>query len=228
VASNPGFIPLLLGRTSAPPCGKKRPAFHKLWRADLCRARLSDLARDGKPSGDQTTSTNIWEVYHAHPASQIFRAFVRATSKAKKATLLLFSVAVLLGGGGGARAIRARGFRSERERHGSRRGRATGRQDSYRRRLYNALAQRRSGGHAQPHCPAEPGRHARHRLRPEREQFCPFNRGAGGRQDFSGRRFQRSGQTRNRIGTLAGTGHRGVISGSAADNPPSGFRLAGS
>jgi Domain of unknown function (DUF5122) beta-propeller len=36
------------------------------------------------------------------------------------------------------------------------------------------------------------------------------------------------GQTRNRIGTLAGTGHRGVMSGSAADNPPSGFRLAGS
>jgi hypothetical protein len=34
--------------------------------------------------------------------------------------------------------------------------------------------------------------------------------------------------TRNRIGTLAGAGHRGVMSGSAVDNPPSGFRLAGS
>ena len=44
-------------------------------------------------------------------------------------------------------------------------------------------------GHAQPHCPAEPGRHARRRLQPERERSSPFNRGAGGRQDFSGRPF---------------------------------------
>ena len=71
---------------------------------------------------------------------------------------------------GGARAIRARRFRSEREWRDQRRRRPTGRQDSYRRRFHHALAQRRSGGHAQPHCPAEPGRHARHRLQPERER----------------------------------------------------------
>ena len=33
-------------------------------------------------------------------------------------------------------------------------------------------------------------------VRPERERCCLFNRGAGGRQDFSGRRFQRSEQHR--------------------------------
>ena len=69
--SNPGFNPLLLGRTSAPPCGKKRPAFRKPGRADLCRVRLSDLERDEKPSGDQIASTNIWEVYHAHHITNI-------------------------------------------------------------------------------------------------------------------------------------------------------------
>jgi uncharacterized delta-60 repeat protein len=37
-----------------------------------------------------------------HTTSQTFRAFVRATSKAKKAALLLFSVAVLLAGGAAA------------------------------------------------------------------------------------------------------------------------------
>ena len=108
---------------------------------------------------------------------------------------------------GNSCAIRARRFRSERQRHSSRRRRPTGRQDSYRRRFYHALAQRRSGGHAQPHCPAEPGRHARHRLQPERERYCLCNRGAGGRQDFGGRRFQPSigGQTRNHIARLDAT-----------------------
>ena len=62
---------------------------------------------------------------------------MRATSKARKAALLLFSVAVLLAGGdGGARAIRARRFRSERQQHRSSRRRPTGRQDSHRRFLY--------------------------------------------------------------------------------------------
>ena len=49
--------------------------------------------------------------------------------------------------------------------------------------------QRRSGSHAQPDCPAKPGRHARPRLQPEREQSGQLNRGAGGRQDFGGRPF---------------------------------------
>ncbi|PYJ75536.1 MAG: hypothetical protein DME77_08940, partial [Verrucomicrobia bacterium] len=94
------------------------------------------------------------------------------------------------------RAICARRFRPERERGDSRRRRPTRRQDSYRRRVYHALAQRRSGGHPQLHCPAEPGRHARPCFRPERERCCLFNRGAGGRQDFSGRRFLRREQHR--------------------------------
>ena len=87
----------------------------------------------------------------------------------------------------------------------SRRRRPTGRQDSSRRRFYNALAQRRSGGHAQPHCPAEPGRHARHRLQPERERCCLFNRGAGGRQDFSGRLFPRTASADRRAITSPGS-----------------------
>ncbi len=45
--------------------------------------------------------------------------------------------------------------------------------------------------------PVEPGRHPGHRLRPERGKRYryPFNRGAGGRQDFSGRLFHEHRRT---------------------------------
>ena len=39
-------------------------------------------------------------------------------------------------------------------------GNPTGRKDSYRRDLYNTLAQWRSGGYPQPHCPTQSGRYA--------------------------------------------------------------------
>src|SRR5438309_11039268 len=120
-----------------------------------------------------------------------FTSFMRATSKAKEAALFLFSVAVLLAGGVAAvRGQSADGFDPNPNGFVYAIAVQNGWQDSYRRRLYNALAQWRSGGHAQPHRPAEPGRHARHGFRPERAEYCPFNRGAGGRQDFSGRRFR--------------------------------------
>ena len=63
-----------------------------------------------------------------------------------------------------------RRLRSKRQRHSPRRGCSTGWQDSCRRRFFNPLTQRRSGSHAEPHCPTEPGRDARHRLQPERER----------------------------------------------------------
>src|SRR4029077_18704739 len=72
--------------------------------------------------------------------------------------------------GGGARAIRARRFRSERQRFGWRRPRPTRRQGSHRRQLYNALRQRWKEGHAKPHCPTEPRRHTRRRLQPKRDR----------------------------------------------------------
>ena len=134
------------------------------------------------------------------PATHVaaFTSFARTTSRAaRQAALLLFSVAVLLAGG--AAAVRGQsaldGFDPNANGPVQRRRRAAGRQDSYRRRFYHALAQRRSGGHAQPHCPAEPGRHARHRLQPERERCCQCNRGAGGRQDFGGRLFHQHRRT---------------------------------
>ena len=68
------------------------------------------------------------------------------------------------------------------------------RQDSSGRRFPSPI-----GGQMRRHRSAEPGRHARHRLQPERRTrrtrnlrvslFCPFNRGAGGRQDFGGWRL---------------------------------------
>ena len=80
-------------------------------------------------------------------------------------------------------------------------------------RFFSAAILRRSRptaerGHAQPHCPAEPGRHARHRLQPERERYRLCHRGAGGRQDSSGRRLYDAlangggPATRNRIARL--------------------------
>ena len=115
------------------------------------------------------------------PATHVaaFTSFAAAISRARKVALFLFSVALLLAGGRrGAGAIRARWVRSERQWQGFRRRRPTGREDSSRRRFYHCL-----GRGAQPHCPVESGRHARYRLRSGRERPCPFNRGAGGRQD---------------------------------------------
>ena len=44
---------------------------------------------------------------------------------------------------------------------------------------------------AQPHCPARCHDRLGRFVQPERERYCLCNRGAGGRQDFSGRRFLR-------------------------------------
>lgn len=62
------------------------------------------------------------------------------------------TVAVVIPNSEGARAIRARQFRSERERYGSYRRRPTAQQDLTWGRFYNALPERRTGSHAQPQC----------------------------------------------------------------------------
>ena len=61
--------------------------------------------------------------------------------------------------------------------------------------LIGGSLQHRFGRDAQQHRALEHGRHARHRFQPERERCCLFNRGAGGRQDFGGRRFHQHRRT---------------------------------
>ena len=86
---------------------------------------------------------------------------------------------------GRERAIRARRFRSERERCGFCLGCSTGRQDSYRRRFYGFPTTS-----SQPHRQIEPGWHIRHRFQPKHRGQCgPFNRSTAGRQDLGGRLF---------------------------------------
>jgi len=70
----------MLGRVFALPCRKKRPALHK-----PCRAKLRRNPFDG--------------LLHSLVAATHVAAFARATSRARKTTLLLFSVAVLMSGG---------------------------------------------------------------------------------------------------------------------------------
>ena len=67
--------------------------------------------------------------------------------------------------------------------------RASGRKNPDWRRLHHPLAKWWSGGDAQPHRAPEYGRHARHRLRPERERYCLFNRRANGRENPDWRRL---------------------------------------
>ena len=146
------------------------------------------------------------------PATHVaaFTSWARATSRARKAALFLFSLAVLLASG--AAAVRGQsaldGFDPN----------ANG-------AVYVVVVQPDGkillGGDFTTLSPNGGAAVTRNRIarlnpdgtldtafQPERERYCLFNRGAGGRQDSSGRRFLANsigGQTRNHIARLDAT-----------------------
>ena len=139
-----------------------------------------------------------------------FTSFARATFRAtRKAALLLFSVAVLLAGG--AAAVRGQSALDGFDPNANGTIRVVVVQPDGKILIggeFTTLSPNGGATVTRNHIARlNAGRHARHRLRPEREQFCPFNRGAAGRQDFSGRHFFTSigGQTRNNIARLDAT-----------------------
>ena len=139
----------------------------------------------------------------ARPARCVALAPVFVRAGAQKAALLLFPIVALLASW---RNDRCTGnppstVSIQTPTESSRRRGPTGRQDSYRRRFYHALAQRRGDGHAQPHCPAQPGWHGRHRFDPNANGLSSIALQAR-RQNSRGRRVHLTnsigGQPRNR------------------------------
>ena len=138
-----------------------------------------------------------------------FTSFARATSRARKATLLLFSVAVLLAGG--AAAVRGQSALDGFDPNANGTVHVVVVQPDGKILIggdFTTLSPNGgAAGHAQPHCPAEPGRHARHRLQPERERSAVYSIAvqADGKILVGGDFTSIGGQTRNRIARLDAT-----------------------
>ena len=144
----------------------------KSWWADFSAERsIGGQTRNFIARLDPTTG--LADSFNPNPNSTVFAIAVQADGK-----ILAGGDFTTLAPNGGAAVTRNRIARLETDgtarpdaqsRHRrqlcSRHRRSAGRQDSHRRHLYQ-----RFGRGAQQHCPLELGRHARHRLQPERER----------------------------------------------------------